>query len=125
MTGLHTRPRIIADDNSSVKASNKMFDASENPHDLIKLSLCDGLGKIPQKPIGSAENFLNKRLEIYNEYMARPYVTGQDLINAGMTPGKEFSELLAYAHKMRLAGVMKETALSTIMAQVRKNKPLK
>ena len=122
MTALHTKPRMIADDNSSVKASNKMFDISENPADLIKLSLCDGLGKIPQKPIAHAETFLNKRLEIYNEYMSRPYVMGQDLINAGMTPGKEFSELLALAHKMRLAGVMKETALSMIMAESRKNR---
>ena len=119
MTELHTRPRMIADDNSSVKASNKMFDVSKNPCDLIKLSLCDGLGKIPLKPIGHTEAFLMKRLEIYNEYMARPYVTGQDLIDAGMSPGKEFSELLEYAHKMRLAGVMKETVLSTIMAQAR------
>lgn len=120
MTQLHTRPRVLAEDNSSIKASNKMFDASKNPRDLIKLSLCDGLGKIPQKPIGHAEAFLMKRLEIYNEYMARPYVTGQDLINAGMSPGKEFSELLSYAHKLRLAGVMKETALSTIIAEARK-----
>ncbi len=120
MAVLHTKPRIIAEDNSSVKASNKMFDISENPRDLIKLSLCDGLGKIPKKPIAHAEAFLMKRLDIYNEYMARPYVTGQDLINAGMSPGKEFSELLAYAHKMRLAGVMKETALSTILAEARK-----
>ncbi|MBQ3022025.1 MAG: HD domain-containing protein [Clostridia bacterium] len=120
MTALHTKPRMIVDDNSSVKASNKMFDTSENPRDLIKLSLCDGLGKIPRKPIAHAEAFLIKRLEIYNEYMARPYVTGQDLINAGMSPGKEFSELLSYAHKMRLAGIMKETALSMVMAEARK-----
>ena len=69
-----------------------------------------------------AESFLNKRLEIYKEYMARPYVTGQDLINAGMLPGKDFSELLSYAHKMRLAGVMKETALSMVLAEARKNR---
>ncbi len=120
MTALHTKPRMIAEDNSSVKASNKMFDKSENPRDLIMLSLCDGLGKIPRKPTAHAEAFLIKRLEIYNEYMARPYVTGQDLINAGMSPGKEFSELLAYAHKLRLAGIMKETALSIILAEGRK-----
>lgn len=122
MTEFHTKPRMLADDNSSIKATNKMFDESVNPHDLIKLSLCDGLGKIPQKPIMHAESFLNKRLEIYNEYMARPYVTGQDLINAGMSPGKEFSELLSFAHKMRLAGVMKETALSIVLAEARKNR---
>ncbi len=122
MTELHTKPRMLVEDNSSIKATNKMFDESVNPHDLIKLSMCDGLGKIPQKPMTHAEAFLIKRLEIYNEYMARPHVTGQDLINAGMSPGKEFSELLSFAHKMRLAGVMKETALSMIMAEARKNK---
>ena len=125
MTGLHTAPRVLFNDNASVKASNKMFDVAENPADLIKLSLCDGLGKIPRKPMLHEESFLMKRLEIYKEYMARPYVTGQDLIDMGMKPGKEFSELLSNAHEMRLSGVMKETALSTILAEVRKKELLK
>ena len=43
--------------------------------------------------------------------MSRPFVQGADLVKAGFQPGKDFSEALAYAHKLRLAGVEKEEAL--------------
>ncbi len=115
MTELHMKPTVLASDNSSVKATNKMFDSSKSPGDLILLSLCDGKGKIPQKPTEIIEDFLTKRREIFNEYMSRPYVTGQDLIEAGIKPGKEFTELLSYAHKLRLAGLNKKNALSQIL----------
>ena len=115
MTELHMKPHMIVADKSSIKATNKMFDTSVSPNDLILLALCDGLGKIPQKPCREAEKFLRERLEIFNEYMSRPYVTGQDLIEAGIKPGKEFSELLKFAHKLRLSGVSKKEALSQIL----------
>ena len=115
MTELHMKPRILFNDNSSVKSTNKMFDASISPNDLILLALCDGKGKIPAKPCEKAEEFLRERLEIFSEYMSRPYVTGQDLIEAGIKPGQEFSELLKFAHKLRLSGVSKKEALSQIL----------
>lgn len=114
MTRLHMKPNAFASDKSSIKATNKLFDEAISPNDLILLALCDGMGKIPQKPCGEIEAFLRERLLIYEEYMAHPYVTGQDLINAGMKPGEEFSKLLDYAHKLRLAGVSKENALSQL-----------
>ena len=61
---------------------------------------------------------MRKRLEVFEEYMSRPHVTGQDLIDAGIKPGRNFSQILAYAHKLRLAGVMKETALSCVLGYV-------
>ena len=61
-----------------------------------------------------------QRLQIYRETMAKPFVAGQDLIDAGLTPGKNFSELLAYAHKLRLAGIEKESALKQTLAYGRK-----
>lgn len=115
MTELHMKPRILFNDNSSIKSTNKMFDSSASPNDLILLALCDGLGKIPQKPCREAEEFLRERLELFNEYMSRPYVTGQDLIEAGISPGKEFSELLKFAHKLRLSGVSKKEVLSQML----------
>ncbi len=115
MTELHMKPHMIVADKSSVKATNKMFDSSVSPNDLILLALCDGKGKIPSKPCKEAEEFLRERLEIFNEYMSRPYVTGQDLIEKGIKPGKEFTELLNYAHKLHLSGVSKKEALSQIL----------
>lgn len=115
MTELHMKPSILFNDSSSIKSTNKMFDSSASPNDLILLALCDGKGKIPAKPCKEAEEFLRERLEIFNEYMSRPYVTGQDLIDAGINPNKNFSELLKFSYKLRLAGVSKKEALSQIL----------
>ncbi|MBR6745321.1 MAG: hypothetical protein IKM00_08925, partial [Clostridia bacterium] len=54
--------------------------------------------------------------------MAQPYVMGRDLIAAGLKAGPHFSELLAYAHKLRLAGVKKEAALKQTLAYERELK---
>jgi tRNA nucleotidyltransferase (CCA-adding enzyme) len=45
---------------------------------------------------------------------------GRDLIEAGLKPGAEFTELLAYAHKLRLAGVEKDSALKQTLGYARK-----
>ncbi|MBE7034286.1 MAG: HD domain-containing protein [Ruminococcaceae bacterium] len=115
MTELHMKPHTLVADNSSIKATNKMFDSAKSPGDLILLALCDGLGKIPQKPSKEAEEFLRERLGIFMEYMSRPFVTGQDLINAGIKPGEEFTEILRFAHKLRLSGESKENILKQIL----------
>ena len=44
--------------------------------------------------------------------MKKPFVRGEDLIKAGLTPDEDFSEILEYAHKLRLSGVPKKDALS-------------
>ncbi len=122
MTKLHMKPNAFASDKSSIKATNKLFDEAISPNDLILLALCDGMGKIPQKPSQKTEAFLNERLHVFEEYMSRPYVTGQDLIDAGIKPGKGFSELLDYAHKLRLAGVCRTDALAQTIAYSRQIK---
>ena len=45
---------------------------------------------------------------------------GRDLIAAGLKPGEDFGELLEYAHKLRLAGIDKDTALKQVLAMARK-----
>lgn len=116
----HMMPNMLAADRSSVKATNKMFDASVDPEALICLAAADRLGKIAAYESLPNDGFLYKRLKIYREYMSRPYVTGRDLIDAGLDPSEDFSEYLALAHKLRLAGVNKESALRQILAMARK-----
>lgn len=65
------------------------------------------------------ESFLYQRLEIFREMMARPYVMGRDLIEAGFCPASDFTEILKYAHKLRLAGVEKENARKQTLAYAR------
>jgi len=121
MTKLHMRPNILAADKSSVKATNKMFDAAKSPSDLILFSMCDGRGKIPPKDASESETFLRERLCVFNEYMSRPFVSGKDLIDAGIAPGESFSELLSLAHSLRLSGVSKKNALSQILSNTKKS----
>ena len=122
MAELHMKPNVIASVNASIKSSNKMLDESVDPEGLICLAIADGLGKTSPKEYVSHNEYFKERFKIYQDYMSRPYVMGQDLINAGLKPSKDFSEYLAYAHKLRLAGVEKESALKQTLSLARKNK---
>ncbi len=118
MVRLHMKPNMMIL-NSSIKSTNKMFDEALAPMDLIHLATCDNLGSLPRDGRPSREPMLLERLEIYREYMARPYVMGADLVQAGLKPGKQFSQVLEYAHKLRLAGVKKEIALIQALGYAR------
>ncbi len=120
MAEYHMKPNALAAQGASVKATNRMFDRSVDPEGLLCLAIADGLGKTSPKEYVSYNNFFKERLAVYREYMSRPYVMGQDLIAAGLAPCKQFSEYLEYAHKLRLAGVEKESALRQTLAFARK-----
>ena len=108
---LHMRPNMLASQNSSVKATNKLFDKAADPNDLILLACADDCGRITEQPKQSSEEFLFKRLEIFHDIMSRPFVKGDDLISAGLKPDENFSAILSHAHKLRLSGTEKEAAL--------------
>ena len=99
-----------------------MFDQSIDPKALILLARADHLGRTGATILEENEDFLWARLALYEEIMARPYVKGSDLVNQGLTPGPEFSEILAYSHKLRLAGIDKEIAMKQTIAFARKRK---
>ena len=122
MAELHMKPNVIAAVNASVKSSNKMLDSAIDPEGLICLAIADGLGKTSPLEYVSYNDYFRERVAIYREYMSRPYVMGQDLIKAGLKPCKEFSDYLAYAHKLRLAGVDKESAMKQTLAYAKKGK---
>lgn len=115
MSLYHMKPGVMARAGSSQKAFNKLFDDSVSPSELILLALSDE-GERNE----NIEAVLSERLRIFNETMARPYVQGRDLIENGLSPDKSFSEILDYAHKLRLAGVNKECALKQTLAFARK-----
>ncbi len=117
MTALHMKPGVMARAGSSMKSFNKLFDESINPRELIFLALCDE-GERNE----NIEEILLERLGVFEEIMSRPYVQGRDLTAAGLKPDKSFSEILDYAHKLRLAGVNKESALKQTLSFARKLK---
>jgi len=116
LTEYHMKPNTVAGARSAEKVTTRMYDQSVDPEGLICLALADDRGRITQVPATNHEAFLCERLKIYRELMDRPYVMGRDLIEAGLKPGAEFTEILKYAHKLRLAGVPKESALKQTLA---------
>ena len=118
----HMKPNTLASAKSQRKVTNKMFDQAIDPEALVCIALADDRGRIRQEPGEDPEEFLMQRLEVFREIMARPYVMGRDLVEAGLKPGPEFTEILAHAHKLRLAGIPREDALVQTLAFARKLK---
>ena len=120
MVPLHMRPNVAAYSKPSLKSTNRMFDAAIAPKDLIYFAESD-------KPVFSGSDaftgdsaFLFERLKAYEETMSKPYVMGRDLLEAGLEQGEDFGEILEHAHKLRLAGIEKESALKQTLAYARK-----
>ena len=125
MVKLHMKPHHLFKNQSKIKKTNKLFDESISPDDLIILAYCDSMSakKEDSSEIELAESekeFLNNRYEIYVECMNKPFVRGQDLVEQGLKPGKYFAEALDFAHKLRLAGISKENALPQVIALAKK-----
>ena len=116
----HMKPNTVAGAQSAKKVTTRMFDQSVDPEGLICIALVDDRGRITQLPATDHEAFLYERLDVFRELMSHPYVMGRDLLEAGLKPGVEFTEILAHAHKLRLAGVPKESALRQTLAYARK-----
>ena len=111
----HMKPNAMILAGSKIKSTNKLFDKAIDPEGLIYLATADAAGSISKEKKESLLAPLFERYEIYKEYMARPFVTGKDLIRAGVEPGEKFSELLEEAHSLRLAGVNKKAALRMVL----------
>lgn len=120
MVELHMKPYQMARQQAGKKSTNKMFDCSLDPAGLVKFAKADHMGRVGSVPDEEVELFLEKRLKEFYETMEKPYVMGSDLVAAGLTPGPYFSELLAFSHKLRLAGVEKEDALRQTLAFAQK-----
>lgn len=121
MAELHMQPYQMASQNSEKKATNKMFDRSIDPDGLLQLVKADYMGRAGSVPNEEADRFLEERLKIFYDTMEKPYVMGADLVAAGLKPGPQFSEILAFSHKLRLSGVNKENALRQTLAFAKQN----
>lgn len=112
MVKLHMRPGSLLNANAKQKSFTKLFDESCCPADLCLLAQSDWEGSTGGEPFATVADRLAGHLHAFQELMARPYVKGDDLIAAGVELGPEMGEVLAFAHKVRLAGVSKGEALT-------------
>ena len=119
MVPLHMKPNVAAHSKPALKSTNRMFDQAEAPEDLIWFAAADRPIFAGEEAFSGDTEFLLERLAAYDEIMARPHVMGRDLIAAGLEPGEDFSEILEYAHKLRLAGIEKDLAMKQVLAYAR------
>ena len=122
MTENHMKPNMFYKDRSDRKKFCKMFDESVCPEDLLLMAKADHFGRVAPSSYDEQEAFLNEELRVFKERMALPFVQGRDLVENGLKPGPAFHEALAFAHKMRLAGVPKKEALAQTLAYCEKMK---
>jgi len=116
---LHMKPTAEFRAVSKIKKTNALFDSCRNPEDLILLAEADYLGCGSARGSYPGKLFLQMRLDVYRETMSAPFLGGGDLIRAGIEPGKDFSEYLAYAHKLRLAGEDRDSQLRQTLAYIK------
>ena len=110
----HMQPHNAYNHKSRVKTTNGMLDKSICPDDLLLLAKADSASTGMYDKAEAEYAFMRERLDVYNERMSVPEVTGADLIKMGMKPGPKFSEILANAHKQHLSGVDKDKVIMGI-----------
>ncbi len=122
MMWLHMRPNVMARCRSKRKKTRQMFDMSVCPEDLILLSRADASGKLDEPYDEAFEAFLTERLADYRQVMARPMVTGKDLVAAGLAPGPDFSRWLDRAKQLHFSGQDKAHALRQVLNEAKKER---
>ena len=128
MTELHMKPNMLAASGAKEKSYMKMLDRSVCPEDLLLLAKADYMGCTgPQedraerlREYTETECRLREMLALYEQRMNAPYLMGRDLVDAGLAPGPLFTEALACAHKLRLAGRPKEEQMKAALAIFRR-----
>ena len=120
LTLLHMKPNTIAANNSSVKASNKMFSQAFDPVDLIYLAAADSMGQLPNPDTERNLQFLFQRLDIFTDIMSSDFFTEDDLIKSGVPEGEILKESYEYSKKLRLSCVKKEDNFKQTLSYSRK-----
>ena len=116
------RPNVAAFSKPSVKSTNRLFYEAASPGDLVYFAICDKPVLAGEENFTGDSDFLWERLSVFEATMAKPHITGKDLIEAGISPGEELGRLLDYALKLRLAGIDKDQAMKQVMGMARRKK---
>lgn len=117
MVQLHMQPNMMAGQGAGQKSFNRLFDRSVCPEDLLLLCKSDLRGScLTEDQYARYGEPLLEHLRVFRETMARPDVTGAELIAAGFQPGTALGEALDYAHGLKLSGVDHKNALAQTLA---------
>ena len=121
MTPLYREPKKLFLEQAEEVDTTTLFDKALKPDELALFSVIVDCVEHDNQINEQLKDFLKERLLVFKRVMAKPFVMGADLIKEGMKPGKSFSQILAYAHKLRLAEVDKADALAQTLAYAKEN----
>lgn len=87
--------------------------------DLRYFTICDKMGRgyIASRQIEMFNNYVNKMIQKCGDHAPAPLVSGQDLISAGFTDHKQYSQLLKEAYHLQLQGLSKGKILRRLMSE--------
>lgn len=124
MVELHMAPNKYAKAGDvSHKVTNKLFDRSVCPDDLLLLAKADHYGRGHSISYAVNENFLQERLSWFQQYRkSNKEVSSADLVEAGLEPGLQFEKAIELAHKLWLADVPYKNANSQVLGSVGLNR---
>lgn len=117
MTGCHRTVEAFLQSDPGEAAWMALYDGSVCPEDLILLERALHVRQAGLWP--ETEGRLRRLLALYCERIARPYVMGRDLVEAGVRPGPCMGQALKHAHELRLSGATKAEQLEGALALVR------
>ena len=112
----HDEPLKLFTMKSKNIKTNKFFDGLKNPEDLI-LVTCADRTNASESEVEYYKDWLTDKLSEYKDLMKEPQVMGRDLIELGMKPSPEFSEILADAHARHLRYEDKDSVMRSIKRQ--------
>lgn len=116
----HMRPRWLYP-NASKKAFRKLaIEMEGNIEDLFLLAEADTLGRgnVKEDEFDVYREFFDEKIESLElKEEIKPVVTGKDLIERGLNPGRSFGKILNDAMELQLDGYSKEDILGKIFKE--------
>ncbi len=104
----------------------RLLKAIENKvplNDLVWISKCDKLGRgmMNGDQVAFFDLYINEMKDLYGDKAPEAIVSGKDLLEAGLTNTKEFSDLLENCYEWQLEGLKKEQILRRVVNESRQN----
>ena len=118
MVPKHMRGHKIYKNKLNEYESNIWFDGVKNPSDLAYLATADKSNHPSKERLPFLLDRYNTFVKVKDAYS----ITGNDLIEKGISPNEKFSEYLDYAKDLKYQGLNKQETLEKTIDYIKENK---